>query len=223
MRPTLSVFALVILGLLLGGCIVSDQLTTLTIYPDGSADLVIVCSNIRSTMEGADGAKELAKYKANFDAKDEADFTRIKDSGGTIVNTAWIRDEPPYSNFVRAHFPDSAALEKFGTMERPDGEALIATRFSEDGATRRLTIRITTRSDEESTESGPNVEQLRQNQADAIAETRIAVVDGSITDSRGFVVANDKQSALLDRAEIDNMLHAETGEAELFLQWEIDR
>jgi hypothetical protein len=100
---------------------------------------------------------------------------------------------------------------------------LIATRFSEDGATRRLTIRITTRSDEESTESGPNVEQLRQSQADAIAETRIAVVDGSITDSRGFVVANDKQSALLDRAEIDNMLHAETGETEVFLEWEIGR
>lgn len=37
------------------GCIVSDELTTLTIRPDGSADWIRFQSHIRSTIKGENG------------------------------------------------------------------------------------------------------------------------------------------------------------------------
>jgi hypothetical protein len=48
----------------------------------------------------------------------------------------------------------------------------------------------------------------------------VALVSGSITAARGFTVARDKQSALLDaRAIADIMLKG--GKGELYLEWEV--
>jgi hypothetical protein len=47
---------------LLAGCIVSDEVTTVTIRPDGSADLIKFNSNIRSGEEGSKGDEELRQY-----------------------------------------------------------------------------------------------------------------------------------------------------------------
>ncbi len=58
----LSTAAVVIVLVVIAGCIVSDELTTLTIQPDGSADWIKFQSNIRSTEQGAKGAQELAKF-----------------------------------------------------------------------------------------------------------------------------------------------------------------
>jgi hypothetical protein len=46
--------------LLLVGCIVGDELTTITIHPDGSAQMVTFRINLRSTQSGQDGQRELA-------------------------------------------------------------------------------------------------------------------------------------------------------------------
>ena len=43
---------------------------------------------------------------------------------------------------------------------------------------------------------------------------------GTITDSRGFSLASDKRSALLDVGEVFRMLRNQS-EVELFLEWEV--
>lgn len=43
--------------ILIVGCIVSDELTTITIQPDGSADWIRFHSNIRSTEKGEKGTQ----------------------------------------------------------------------------------------------------------------------------------------------------------------------
>ena len=50
----------------------------------------------------------------------------------------------------------------------------------------------------------------------------IAVTGGSITSARGFAVASDKQSALLDLSQVAKLLQANGGKAELFLDWEVN-
>lgn len=222
MKRSLMMLAALIAAAFLGGCIVSDQLTTLTIHPDGSADYVLFRSNLRSTEKREKAEKELADYKAKFDARTEDEFVRVRDCGGKIVQATWVRSEPPFSNIIHAQFPDASALEKFGSAKHEDGGPLITTKFHRDGTRRKLTARITVPPDsiKEPVEQPAKVPS-KQAWANGISETRIAVASGSIVAERGFTVANDKQSALLDGDEIEQLLRKGNGTVELFLEWEV--
>lgn len=214
--------AVLVLLLLVGGCVVGDQLTTFTIHPDGSADLVIFRSNLRSTEEGAKADNEIAEFKAKFDARTEDELARIRDAGGTIVQASWVREQAPLSSLVHAQFPNASAFEKFLTIKNEDGSLLIKTQFQNDGPRRSLTVHITLPVDKANPPqpSPSGVEQLRQADANGISETRIALAKGSITAARGFTVAGDKQSALLDASAIDEILRT-GGKGELYLEWEV--
>jgi hypothetical protein len=210
--------ALFFLLVLVGGCVVGDQLTTFTIHPDGSADFVVFRSNLRSTEKGGKAAKELAEYKARFDGRTEGELTRVVEAGGTLVDASWVREQVPLSSLVHARFPDAAALEKFLTMKNEDGSFLVKTRFQNEGARRSLSFHISLAKGE-SGSPPTTAEQVRQSLANAISETRIALSAGTITAARGFIVAGDKQSALLDSRAIDEIIRT-TGKGELYLEWE---
>jgi hypothetical protein len=207
---------------LVGGCVVGDQLTTFTIRPDGSADVVTYRSNLRSTQQGEQGRVELAEYKAQFDTRTEDELARVTLAGGELVEASWIREQVPLSNLVHARFPNAAALEKYMTIRGEDGRAQIETHFRTDGARRSLTVAINLPVDKNSPpEALPaDVEKLRQAAANGISETRVAIVDGRITAARGFTVALDKQSALLDPRALHEILRT-TGQGELVLEWEV--
>lgn len=209
--------------LLVVGCIVGDELTTITIHPDGSADMVTFRANLHSTQPGPDGEHELADYKATFDARSQDDMVRIRDAGGTIVMASWVHDLAPFSNVVRVRFPDAAAFEKYATSKNDDGSLQISTKWQSEGRRRGLLIHVTARpNDIDLSELAvASVEKLRQGLASGISEIRIAVAGGRITDASGFTVAEDKQSALLDTNEIAKLLKANAGKAELHLNWEI--
>ncbi|HUT88302.1 MAG TPA: hypothetical protein VMY37_02290 [Thermoguttaceae bacterium] len=211
--------------LLFAGCIVVDQLTTLTIHPDGSADLVIFGSNLHSTQTGEEGERELAEYRARFDSQSQDEMVRIREAGGKILQTSWIRQHAPLSNSVYVQLPDASVLEKFGTSKNDDGSLQITTQLQSEDVHRRLDIRITARPDtfDPSPLSFPDVRKLRQMFADGISETRVAVTSGSITKALGFTVASDGQSALLDLSETAKILQTSGGKAELYLEWEVTK
>lgn len=208
--------------LFLGGCIVSDELTTLTINPDGSAELVTMRSNIRSSEPGEKGDGELADYKSSFGAQSDEEFSRIRKAGGQIVSATWIRQQVPYSNYVQAFFPNASALEQFISENGRDDGFSYTTQFQTKASLRKLSVRITMPIDMiGSLEASSDVKQLRQMYADGISETRIAVTRGRITSARGFAVAADKQSALLNLRDVAEILRAGQGNAELQLEWEV--
>jgi hypothetical protein len=126
---------------------------------------------------------------------------------------------------VHVRLPNAATLEKYASPEPESGEdgAKIATRFSIEGTRRKLAVRITLPRDEQPIPTpSSDAQELRQKLADGISEYRIAVVNGSITVARGFLVAGDKQSALLDLGKIAEILQGQKkGEVELFLEWEV--
>ncbi len=221
MKSTNCARLALVLILFAGGCVVGDELTTFTLNPDGSADLVVFRSNLHSTEKGEKGEKELAEYKANFDAQAGGDFRRIRDAGGQVMLSSWVRARAPFSHVVHAHFADTAALEKYWTVKDKENTPLITTRFQKDGTRHRLTFRFTLpEENEQPPAASADANQLRQALANGISETRFAVTEGTITAARGFTVAGDRQSALLNAGEISDLIRKGKGKAELWLDWE---
>jgi hypothetical protein len=107
-------------------------------------------------------------------------------------------------------------------VKSEDGGFEMTTQFRSDGVRRSLTVGITVRpgTANPSQSSPSDIGQFRQTQANGISETRIAVTKGSITSARGFTVASDKQSALLNASAIDEVLRT-GGKADLYLEWEV--
>jgi hypothetical protein len=223
-RPIRRLTAFALAWLLIAGCIVHDELNTVTLHRDGSVQMVTFRSNLRSTQPGDEGKRELAEYRAAFDSRTQDEMLRVRESGGTIEQATWLREQVPLSHVVIVRFPTPASFEKFHSSVNDDGSAKFETHLQSDGTKRRLEISVTVREDA----LGPNGEPgespgtLRQELANGISETRFAVEGGTITSAVGFTIAHDRQSALLDVHEIARLLHAQRGKATLFLEWTLD-
>jgi hypothetical protein len=223
MRTTFLLVAAVSL-FMVAGCIVSDQITTITIQPDGSADWVKFQSNIRSTASGAKAAEELKQFVEDFNAHKDSDYMHITESGGEIIDARWVRPDEPYSNMVVARFPNWTALQEFATFKDEKGEVIAQAQFVQNGNRRRLSLVIPLSDEEKANEqSAPTIEQLRQEQADSISETRLVVAGGRIIASQGFIVAKDRRSALLDPAAVRDSIRSAGDKIELYLEWELVR
>ncbi len=206
----------------MGGCIVHDQLTTLTINPDGSGDLLILRSNIRSTQRGSRAESEIADYQASFDAQTHDDFKRIRESGARLEMTMWLRKQVPMAHVMRASLPDAATLKKLATVKDASDTIIIEPRFTVSNAHRRLAFHFTVSPDQipPPSSNADRLTHFKRARAMGISDFRIAICEGKIIDARGFIVANDGQSALLDVDEISSLLRAGDGNIEIFVQWE---
>lgn len=223
MKSASKKLAMLVMLLLLAGCVVGDALTTLTIQPDGSAELVIVRSNLHSTEQGEKAVKEIADFQSEFDGRSNDESRRVRDAGGSVVTAAWIRRETPLANLFHARFPSAAALERYWSIRSDDGQSQVTARFHSNGAHRRLTFLVTAPQDAGAAPPAATVDvrEVQRSQANGISSTRIAVAGGRITGARGFTIADDKQSAVLNAAEIAESLQIGKGTAELFLEWDV--
>ena len=207
----------------MGGCIVHDQITTLTINPDGSGDLIILRSNIRSTEKGSRAETEIAEYHASFDAQTQDDFKRIRESGARLEMAMWVRKQVPMAHSIRASIPNAAALEKLASFRDARGTIVVTPKFTISDIHRRLAFHVTVSSEQIPTPSSnaDRFANFKRTQASGISDFRVAVYGGKIMDARGFNIASDGQSALLDVDEISSLLRASNGDIEIFVQWEV--
>ncbi|MHC4878263.1 MAG: hypothetical protein ACYTGL_17560 [Planctomycetota bacterium] len=218
---TLSMIAAAVI--LAAGCIISDELTTITLHADGSADLIKFRSNIRSTEQGAKGEQEVQKYIADFDARKDAGMVRVLGSGGEVNEARWIQSREPCSNVVVSRLPTALVVQKFFTITNNQGETLAKPKFTQDGSRRRLSISIPVPDDIAAKSSEPVTrEQQRQHQADGISETRFAVAEGRIVASRGVVVSRDRRSCVVDSSTIEQLIREQPDHIELFLEWDLN-
>jgi hypothetical protein len=207
---------------LLPGCIVSDEVTTVTIRPDGSTELVKFNSNIRSTEQGGKGEEELRQYVEEFDARKNQDIVGIERAGDKVVDTWWVRREAPYSNIVSASLPDAAALEKWGTIDGEQGQLRLTTQFLRDGNKRKLSMSFLPPKDFKVDDIAlASVKEARQKQANGISEFRLVILGGEITAARGWTVASDKRSALLALDQIAELLRSSPERIEVTLEWAV--
>jgi hypothetical protein len=222
MRQTILLLTAGAVLVLVAGCIVNDQITTITVQPDGSADWIRLQSNIHSTEKGAKGAEELKRFIEEFDSHKDADYVHITEAGGEVLEARWVRREEPYATLVTARFPNWTALQSFGTFKNEKGEVIAQAHFTQKDNRRKLSIVAPVpKDDKRAEEANPTMEQLRQEQANGISETRVVVAGGRIIASQGFAVASDKRSALLDPAAIQKLVQSATDKVEIFLEWEL--
>jgi hypothetical protein len=218
-------FVIALMAMLLmlpAGCIIRDEVNTISIRPDGSADVVVFHSNIRSTQEGVEGEQALRTYAASFDAGELADLVRIDQAGGEVLDARWVRREAPRASLIKARLPSAEALEQYGSFDGDEGGMRAATRFEVDGALRRLTTEILLPADYEVPEASTRAPaQVQNDRANAISETRVVVVDGRIAAAQGWTVASDRRSALLSVDEVIEMVRENPERIELVLEWEI--
>lgn len=205
------------------GCIVHDQNTTIVLNQDGSADMTIVRTNIRSTARGDRAAEQIDDFRKALDDQTHDDFQRIADAGATLEMSMWLREQVPMAHVLRTSIPDESSLEKMATLRDADGVVVIAPEFSADGARRRFSLSISIDPDSVSgeDEKGDELEQLMNQRATSISDIRICVAEGEITAERGFRVASDSRSALLDENAIRSLVCAGEGTAEIFIEWEV--
>lgn len=206
----------------LAGCIVHDESTTLTINSDGSGDLIVFRSNIRSTQTGNRAALDLAEYRESFNAQTQDMFERIRESNAQLEMALWVREEIPMAHVIRASIPDLAALEALSTFEDPGGAIRITPKFEVTGPHRRFALELVVGPDHiPPPGDADDCAQWKASRASGIYDFRVAIPAGTITDARGFTIARDRQSALFDADEINSLLHAGDGDTELFLKWEV--
>lgn len=220
MKKELILFTMSTVPLIIG-CIVSDELTTITIRPDGSADWVQFKSNVRSSETGDKRAQELLKFIDEFESHTSSDFVRIAEAGGKVLERRWVESEEPYSTLVKARFPTAAALSRFWTVKGQKGEVLAEANFTRELNRRRLSVTIPGEGGKNETKEPLSFRDFREQQANGISETRIVVTDGQIVASEGFVVAGDKRSCLMDPTRIAELLRSTTEQVELFVEWEV--
>lgn len=217
-----SLFFGIITMFVVAGCILNDELTTMVIRPDGTADWYCFRSNIHSSEKGEKRTEELLKVIKDFEAHEGADFDRITEAGGEVLDARWIQREEPYATILTARFPTAATVERFWTIKGETGDVLIRSKLTMDHSYRRLSLTIPGSTNRESEEKEvPSFREFRQHQANGISETRIVVADGEIISAEGFVVADDKRSCLLDPQRIDELLRRSNRDVELFVEWEI--
>ena len=211
-------------ALLLSGCIVLDEVTTISVHPDGSASLLIYHSNVRSTEEDANAANELQRYAEDFDARRSDDFARIAQAGGEVVDARWLQREVPYSGVIVAKLPTATSLEKLFSIEGKSDDLRLTTRYSTNGSRRKLTMVVLPPPDFKLADNSARPQnELQQDKANGFSETRVVVIGGKIVTSQGWTVASDKRSALLSLNEIARLLRNSPDRIELFIEWDVPR
>ena len=205
------------------GCIVQDQYTTIVINQDGSADMTIVRSNIRSTARGERADEQVSEFRAALNDQTHDDYKRILDAGATVEMSMWLREQVPMAHVLRASIPNESSLEKMATLRDSDGAVVIAPEFSVNGTQRRFALRIRMDPDRisEPEAEGNRLDAFMNQRASAISDIRICVSEGEITAARGFKIASDGRSALFDENEIKSLIHTGDGEAEIFIEWDM--
>ena len=204
------------------GCIIRDEVSTVSIRPDGSAEVVVFHSNIRSLQEGAKGEEALSVYTAQFDTGELEDLVRITQAGGEVLDARWVRREAPLAHLITARLPSAAALEQYGSIEGEDGSLRPATRFEVDGAVRRLTMTVELPADVDIPDAAARAPaRVQKDRANAISEMRVVVIDGRITAAQGWTVASDRRSALLSVDDVIEMVRENPERILLVLEWEV--
>ena len=80
-------------------CIVSDQVTTLIIKPDGSADVIVTRSNIHFRGNEQKRAEELKAFRNKFNNQEQCGFIVADDGQSALLDrsafpdTLWTRNE----------------------------------------------------------------------------------------------------------------------------------
>lgn len=200
-----------ILALLLSACVIGDEIESFIIYPDGTIDFSIYRLNLTSNV-GEEGAREeLAGYIQKLEDKRGDPFTDLLSANAKNINVLIIRRTAPASALITGRIP---SLNDFAAYLSKENE-VVCTPISREHS-QGFQIEFTP---EPSDKTAQN--ESGWSRADSFSETRFSLVEGKFTKAKGFLLSNDKRSALIDLDTILKIAHGEIPPITLSLEWEL--
>jgi len=203
-----------LLALLFSACVTGDEITSFVIDQNGSISVAIYRVNLTSNEKGEKAKEELAGYLKNLREKRDNIFTKFRKANATDVKVAVLRKTSPASALITCRIP---ALDDFAAYaSEADTDGTLVCKAISNERTRSLVFEITQKPNQEK----PRTEST-QSRADSFEETRFALAEGEFTSARGFIISEDKRSALLDMDGLTKMQNSGTSTITLSLEWQI--
>jgi hypothetical protein len=201
-----------ILAIYFSACVTGDEITSYVVEPDGAIAFSIYRLNLTSDQTDEEGRKDLAEYIRELENKSGELFTNLTEANAKQVDVAVLRPASPASVLITGIIP---SLDDFSAYISEADGSVICTPISK-GETQGLLFELTRGSTKEEAASEPG-----DTSADSLEETRFALAEGSFTKAEGFLLSNDKRSALLDKESLAKQWSSPAPSIKLSLEWQI--
>jgi hypothetical protein len=200
-----------ILAFLLSACVTGDEITSYVIDPDGSIAFSIYRLNLTSDQTGEKAKSEIAQYIRDLEEDPSGPFAK---ANAKEVTVTVLRRASPASVLITGRFPSLSDFAAYISEEDEDS-SLVCTPISGE-RTRGLLIESIPKP---SKESGQH--KSAKPRADPFNETRFALAEGNFTKAQGFILSDDKRSALLDVDALLKMSDSQMPSITLSLEWQL--
>jgi hypothetical protein len=203
------------LGLLLSACVTGDEITNYVIDRDGAVDFSIYRLNLTSDEKKAADAKEdLSNCIRDLEQMRGNLFTQFAKANAHEVRVAILRKASPASVLITGHIPSLNDFAAYLSEEDKDS-SFVCTPISRE-RTHSLVCELTRKPSKEKAQT-----EAVMPQADSFNATRFALTTGNFTKAQGFLLADNKRSALLDVDTIVKMWNSQIPTITLSLEWQI--
>jgi hypothetical protein len=203
-----------ILALSISACVTGDEITSYVIEPDGAIAFSIYRLNLTSDQTGEKAKEELANYIRDLEKQSSDLFTKFRKANAKEINVTILRKASPASVLITGRFPSLSDFAAYISEEDEDS-SLVCTPISGE-RTRGLLIESIPKP---SKESGQH--ESAKPRADSFDETRFALAEGNFTKAQGFILSDDKRSALLDVDALLKMSDSQMPSITLSLEWQL--
>ena len=199
------------LAIFLSACVTGDEITSYVIDHDGTIAFSIYRLNLTSGQQGEKAKTELSQYIRDLKKNPSKRFAK---ANARDLKVTILRRISPASVLITGRFP---SLNDFAAnLTEEDGESrLVCTPIGKE-RTRGFLIEYTQKPQKENTPAAAT-----KPRADSFEETRIALAEGTFTMAQGFILSQDKRSALLDVDTLSKMANSRVSPIMLSLEWQI--
>jgi hypothetical protein len=203
-----------ILALFFSACVTGDKITSYVIDSDGSIYFSIYRFNLLSDQTGDAANKELADFIKKLEERQDDLFTELMKGNAKEVEVAVLRKTSPAAVLITGRIP---SLNDFAAYlsEEDEEDPVICTAISSERA-RGLLCELTRKQFD--AKAQPETDTLPAYPSD---EMRFALAEGVFTNAQGFLLSNNKRSAILDQDALSQMLNSQAPTVTLSLEWEI--
>ena len=203
-----------IMAFFLSACVTGDEITSYVINPDESISFSIYRLNLTSDETGEKAKNELAVYIQDLEEKRGDLFTKLMKGNAQEVQVTILRKASPATVLVTGRIPSLNDFAAYLSTEDKDN-SIVCTPTSSERA-RRLLCELTRKPSTEKAQL-----EIDTPPAYPSGEIRLTLAEGIFTNAQGFLLSNNKRSAILDEDALWKMRNPQTTSITLSLEWQI--
>jgi len=203
-----------IMAFSLNACVTGDEITNYIVESDGSIFFSIYRLNLTSDQTGEGADRDLADYFQKLEEKQNGPFTELMKANAQEVEVAVLRKASPASVLITGRIPSLNDFAAYLSTEDKDNSIVCTATSCE--RTRHLLCELTGKPSSEKAQL-----EIDTPPAYPSGEIRLTLAEGIFTNAQGFLLSNNKRSAILDEDALWKMRNPQTTSITLSLEWQI--